>query len=83
MHRDAEVFPRFGLGVRGDDNVNNFWKLVRSVVRVGGEQDDDGAVRLGLKADDLVKTTGISNDECALVVEALNEFVARRPLTVT
>ena len=47
------------------------------------EQDDDGAVRLGLKADDLVKTTGISNDECALVVEALNEFVARRPLTVT
>ena len=82
MHRDAEVFPRIGLGVRGDDNVNNFWKLVRSVVRVGGEQDD-GAVRLGLKADDLVKTTGISNDECALVVEALTEFVARCPLTVT
>lgn len=37
MYWDVEVFLRFGLGVRGDDNVNNFCKFVRSVVRVGGE----------------------------------------------
>ena len=84
VHRDAQMHPGIGLGVRGDDNVNKFRKLIRSVLRVGGEQDDDWALRpvSHLKVGDLVETTGISKDDCGLLVEALIEFLACLLLTV-
>ena len=84
VHRNTEMLPGIGVGVRGDDEVDELGELIRSLVGVGGEQDDDRTV--GLASDreisDLVETVGIGHDDRGLVVEALAEVLASFLLTV-
>ena len=78
------MLPGIGVGVRGDDEVDELGELIRSLVGVGDEQDDDRTV--GLTSDreisDLVETAGIGHDDRGLVVEALAEVLASLLLTV-